>query len=295
MSARISAALPAGFGLDLQTRAQSSFCKPLFLSEQFAPDGEGAVSPFQGGSFNTDGGVTVRSELLLPGRHLMRALLLSPYAFGAAGVGKGGFAALLGGRVANSGTISVPLGKIALGVGAAATLDLTGDGFLQIVLSSEAGGGDPLINADGALGAARIELRASSAVDAVRNTINIPGALRATGAHQEGGVVVIDGGMGTNGGRSALAAARPACRSDDGRYGPYRCGLADRRLGRGFRRQCHNLVQCRHLLSGQDRRHRPTRRWRQCRSFGPWPVRFRRKRRFAQCRRRGGKPAARSL
>jgi filamentous hemagglutinin family protein len=51
---------------------------------------------------------------------------------GAITIGRGGYAALIGGTVANSGTISVPMGTVALGSGEAATLDLSGDGFLQV-------------------------------------------------------------------------------------------------------------------------------------------------------------------
>lgn len=48
--------------------------------------------------------------------------------------GSGGFVALLGGTVSNSGTISVPLGRVGLGSGERATLDLNGDGFLQVAV-----------------------------------------------------------------------------------------------------------------------------------------------------------------
>ncbi len=47
-------------------------------------------------------------------------------------VGRGGYAALIGSEVSNTGTISVPMGKVGLGSGQQATLDLSGDGFLQV-------------------------------------------------------------------------------------------------------------------------------------------------------------------
>lgn len=47
---------------------------------------------------------------------------------GAVTVGRGGYAALIGGQVSNSGTITVPMGKVGLGSGERATLDLSGDG-----------------------------------------------------------------------------------------------------------------------------------------------------------------------
>src|SRR6185436_17753176 len=43
-------------------------------------------------------------------------------------VGRGGYAALIGGTVSNAGRISVPLGKVGLGSGERATLDFSGDG-----------------------------------------------------------------------------------------------------------------------------------------------------------------------
>jgi filamentous hemagglutinin family protein len=49
-------------------------------------------------------------------------------------VGRGGYAALLGGTVSNAGRIIVPLGKVGLGSGESATLDFSGDGFLQVAL-----------------------------------------------------------------------------------------------------------------------------------------------------------------
>lgn len=43
-------------------------------------------------------------------------------------VGRGGYMALIGGTVSNSGKIYVPLGKVGLGSGEQATLDFSGDG-----------------------------------------------------------------------------------------------------------------------------------------------------------------------
>ena len=61
----------------------------------------------------------------------------------------GGFAALLGGQVANNGIIAARLGKIALGAGEQATLDLSGDGFLSVAIPSSQLGN--LVSANGAL------------------------------------------------------------------------------------------------------------------------------------------------
>ena len=70
-------------------------------------------------------------------------------------VGRGGYAALLGGTVENSGSIFVPLGKVGLGSGERATLDFSGDGFLQVALPTAAGGDGALIRNSGTIGGRR--------------------------------------------------------------------------------------------------------------------------------------------
>src|SRR6202030_860456 len=57
---------------------------------------------------------------------------------GTINVGRGGFVALLGGTVSNEGRITVPLGKVRLGSGESITLDLAGDGFMQVAIPSAA-------------------------------------------------------------------------------------------------------------------------------------------------------------
>src|SRR6201996_3991636 len=100
-------------------------------------------------------------------------------------VSDGGFAALLGGQVANNGVISARLGTVALGAGEQATLDLSGDGFLSVAVpSSELG---KLVNPNGALVSNRgkinanggtVFLSAATAQNILRNAINIPGSIR---------------------------------------------------------------------------------------------------------------------
>ncbi|NVK72515.1 MAG: filamentous hemagglutinin N-terminal domain-containing protein, partial [Oceanospirillaceae bacterium] len=70
-------------------------------------------------------------------------------------VGRGGYAALIGGTVQNSGQIAVPLGKIGLGSGEQVTLNFSGDGFLKVALPTKAKGDDnsALIDNQGILSA----------------------------------------------------------------------------------------------------------------------------------------------
>jgi hemolysin activation/secretion protein len=51
--------------LDVYGRAQASFGKPLFLSEQFALDGAEGLSAASDGAFNVDTGATLREELTM--------------------------------------------------------------------------------------------------------------------------------------------------------------------------------------------------------------------------------------
>ena len=118
-------------------------------------------------------------------------------------VSDGGFVALLGGQVANNGVISARLGKVGLGAGEQATLDLAGDGFLSVTVpSSELGklvkpnralvSNKGRIEADGGV----VYLSAATAQNVLRNAVNIPGTVRTNTVGSRGGRIVINGGAG---------------------------------------------------------------------------------------------------
>src|SRR5580704_8569391 len=116
----------------------------------------------------------------------------------------GGFAALLGGQVSNNGIISARLGKVALGAGEEATLDLSGDGFLSVAVPSTELG--KLVNANGALVSNRgkiiadggmVFLSAATAANILRNAVNIPGSIRTNSVGMHNGRIVINGGGGS--------------------------------------------------------------------------------------------------
>ncbi len=118
-------------------------------------------------------------------------------------VSDGGFAALLGGQVANNGIISARLGFVALGAGEQATLDLSGDGFLSVAVPSSQLGN--LVNGNGALvsnkgsinaNGGTVFLSAATAQNILRNAINIPGAIRTNSVASHNGRIVINGGAG---------------------------------------------------------------------------------------------------
>src|SRR5262249_38159166 len=121
---------------------------------------------------------------------------------GSISVAPGGFVSLLGGTVSNAGTISVPLGKVALGSGERITLDLNGDGFMQVAIptSTMSTNGRSLIEVAGAIRAAggRIEISAATAAQAIRDVVNVSGSLSATSLAGRDGSIVLGGGPGGN-------------------------------------------------------------------------------------------------
>ena len=114
--------------------------------------------------------------------------------------GPGGFVGLVGGTVANSGVVSVPLGKVGMGSGEQATLNLTGDNFLQVAVPTNAktADGKALIDVSGKVVAAggRVELRAATVAQAIRNAVNVPGSLSVASARAVGGSIILSGGAG---------------------------------------------------------------------------------------------------
>ena len=118
-------------------------------------------------------------------------------------VSDGGFAALLGGQVANNGVISARLGKVALGAGELITLDLSGDGFLSVAVpSSQLGnlvnGNGALVNNKGKINArgGTVFLSAATASNILRNAVNMGGSVRANSVGVHNGRIVINGGAG---------------------------------------------------------------------------------------------------
>ncbi|NML44245.1 filamentous hemagglutinin N-terminal domain-containing protein [Ramlibacter sp. G-1-2-2] len=114
--------------------------------------------------------------------------------------GAGGAVALLGSTAANEGVIRAPLGKVALGSASKATLDLSGDGFLQVLLPADAAGSDgqPLVSNSGLIQAdgGTVMLKAATVREALREAVNMPGEVRARSVSGQDGAIVFDGGAG---------------------------------------------------------------------------------------------------
>ncbi|MDQ0357845.1 filamentous hemagglutinin family protein, partial [Rhodoplanes tepidamans] len=119
-------------------------------------------------------------------------------------VSDGGFAALLGGRVANDGVITARLGRVGLASGEMVTLDLAGDGFLSVAVPTSAldkivdGQGTALVSnkgkivADGGI----VHLSAATAAGILRDAVNVPGSIRANSVGTSNGRIIIGGGAG---------------------------------------------------------------------------------------------------
>ena len=117
---------------------------------------------------------------------------------GAITINRGGYMALIGGTVANAGVITVPMGKAALGSGEQATLDLSGDGFLQVAVPTKADGSGALVDNSGKIAArgGTVQLTAAAAKDMARQAVNMSGTIEANGVSGKSGDITLTGGDG---------------------------------------------------------------------------------------------------
>ncbi|MDO9597918.1 MAG: filamentous hemagglutinin N-terminal domain-containing protein [Azoarcus sp.] len=107
----------------------------------------------------------------------------------------GGYVALLGATVSNQGTIQANLGTVALAAGDAITLDVAGDGLLNVAVKQGAlqalveNGG--MIQADGG----KVLMTARSAGDLLQSAVNNTGVIRAQSIENRNGTIVLLGDM----------------------------------------------------------------------------------------------------
>ncbi|HXS73135.1 MAG TPA: filamentous hemagglutinin N-terminal domain-containing protein [Rhodanobacteraceae bacterium] len=107
----------------------------------------------------------------------------------------GGYVALMGRSVSNQGVISARLGSVALASGEAATLDVAGDGLLNVAVSKGAvnalasNGG--LIQADGG----RVLLTAQAAGNLLNTVVNNTGTIQAQTIQNHNGTILLLGDM----------------------------------------------------------------------------------------------------
>ncbi|MGP1677992.1 MAG: two-partner secretion domain-containing protein, partial [Burkholderiales bacterium] len=107
----------------------------------------------------------------------------------------GGYVALLGANVSNEGVISAQLGTVALAAGNAVTLDVAGDGLLNVAVNQGAmnalaqNGG--LIQADGG----QVLLTALSAGNLLQSAVNNTGVIQAQTIENHNGTIRLMGDM----------------------------------------------------------------------------------------------------
>lgn len=107
----------------------------------------------------------------------------------------GGYVALLGANVSNQGVIQANLGTVALAAGDAITLDVAGDGLLNVAVDQgtvaalvQNGG---MIQADGG----KVMMTARSAGDLFQSSVNNTGVVRAQSIENRNGTITLLGDM----------------------------------------------------------------------------------------------------
>ncbi|SFK50096.1 beta strand repeat-containing protein [Methylocapsa palsarum] len=113
-------------------------------------------------------------------------------------VGRGGYAALIGGTISNTGKILAPMGKVGLGSGEAATLDFSGNGFLKVAAPTNFSGKAALVSTTGTIRAdgGLVVIEAATAREMARNAVNIGGLVQARSIGGHSGAIVIGAGPG---------------------------------------------------------------------------------------------------
>ena len=105
----------------------------------------------------------------------------------------GGYVALLGGQVSNTGSVTAQLGSVALAAGRAMTLDFAGDGLLRIAVPAGAAGA--LVEQLGTVAAdgGRVVLSAQSADALISAVVRTSGLTQARGLQGRGGEIELVG------------------------------------------------------------------------------------------------------
>jgi len=107
----------------------------------------------------------------------------------------GGHVTLLGARVANEGVIQARLGSVSLAAGQAMTLDLAGDGLIQLTVNR--GVADALVDNSGRIQAdgGRVLLSAQAAGEVLSSVVNNTGVIQAQTIEHRHGEIRLMGGM----------------------------------------------------------------------------------------------------
>ncbi|WP_332676575.1 two-partner secretion domain-containing protein [Brevundimonas sp.] len=110
-------------------------------------------------------------------------------------IADGGYVALLGGSVSNQGLVQANLGSIVLASGEAITLDVAGDGLLNVVVDE--GAANALVQNGGMLQAdgGRVVMTAQGAGELLRTVVNNTGLIQARTIDDRNGTILLLGDM----------------------------------------------------------------------------------------------------
>ncbi len=106
----------------------------------------------------------------------------------------GGLAAFVAPTMVNAGVISAKMGTVAMAAGETVTLDLYGDGLVEVTVDGELN--DALIENKGAINAegGNVLITARAAKNVVDNIINVSGIVDVSSVSTQGGKIVLEGG-----------------------------------------------------------------------------------------------------
>ncbi len=112
---------------------------------------------------------------------------------GTISVADAGLAAFVAPTIRNSGVIEARMGSVVLASGAAATLDLYGDGLVEVAVDQKLQ--NALIDNAGTIAAqgGKVVLTAAVAKDVVNTVINTSGVINASSATVKGGKIILEG------------------------------------------------------------------------------------------------------
>lgn len=113
---------------------------------------------------------------------------------GTINVAEAGLAAFVSPTVTNNGVINAKMGKVVFAAGETVTLDLYGDGLVEIAVDGEIA--DALLETTGEINAegGTVQMTAVAAKDAVDNIINVEGLVTVASAEVKGGKIILSGG-----------------------------------------------------------------------------------------------------
>ncbi|MCB1563440.1 MAG: right-handed parallel beta-helix repeat-containing protein, partial [Alphaproteobacteria bacterium] len=113
---------------------------------------------------------------------------------GTVNVGQAGLAAFVSPTVVNNGVINAKMGTVSFAAGEKVTLDLYGDGLVEVAVEGELA--DALLENKGQINAAggTVQMSALAAKGAVDNIVNMDGVITVASAEVKGGKIILSGG-----------------------------------------------------------------------------------------------------